>query len=292
MRNNDDMDLRPHMSRLDSGSGQQGECSGDFLIATCVEGDAVLCGESARHRCARGDVALIPGNEVYRFLPEGESAWIAVWRLSAGTLNRLKGRECDAAHRLIELTAHSRVLRWKGEGQERLDWLIREYLLDGSAEAPYADCCRMAAMELLLIELCRMLGGGADGEREDRGETERSQLIKNVIAYINEHYQEDIGLNSLARQFWVSPSYLSRQFKSKVGINITRFITQRRLQAAQRLLITSDLDISEISSRLGFKSGNYFYTVFKKSCGISPREYRRRDRISDTLLNHHRETGE
>ena len=42
----------------------------------------------------------------------------------------------------------------------------------------------MAAMELLLIELCRMLGGGAGGGKEKIGETERSQLIKNVITYI------------------------------------------------------------------------------------------------------------
>ena len=87
----------------------------------------------------------------------------------------------------------------------------------------------------------------------------------------------------------MSPSYLSRQFKSKVGINITRFITERRIQAAQRLLITSDLDISEIADQLGFKSANYFYTVFKKIHGMSPREYRKKDRISDKLLNHHRE---
>ena len=191
------------------------------------------------------------------------------------------------AQQLAELTAHGRVLRPEGGGQGRLDWLVGS-LLEGPAD-PFTGCYQMAAMELLLIELCRMLGGGAEGGKEKSGETERSQLIKNVITYINEHYQEDIRLSSLARQVWVSPSYLSRQFKSKVGVNIIQFITQRRLQAAQRLLITSDLNIGEISSRLGFKSGNYFYTVFKKSYGISPREYRRRDRISDNLLDHHGE---
>lgn len=290
MLNNEDVNLCPDMRLVDGGL-QQEECSGEFLIAVCVEGAALLCMEGVRHRCGRGDVALIPRGAVYRILPEGGSAWVAVWRLFPEVLSRLRDRGCGAARQLAELTARGRVLRPEGEGQGRLEWLVGN-LLEGSSEDPFTGCYQMAVMELLLIELCRMLGGGAGDGQEERGETERSRLIKNVIAYINEHYQEDIRLNSLARQFWVSPSYLSRQFKSKVGVNITRFITQRRLQAAQRLLITSDLDIGEISSRLGFKSGNYFYTVFKKSCGISPREYRRRDRISDNLLDHHGEMEE
>lgn len=286
MLNNNDVNLCPDM-RLVNSELQKEERSGEFLIAVCMEGAALLCMEGVRHRCGRSDVALIPRGAAYRILPEGENAWVAVWRLFPEVLECLRDRGCGVAQQLAELTAHGRVLRPEGGGQGRLDWLVGS-LLEGPAD-PFTGCYQMAAMELLLIELCRMLGGGAEGGKEKSGETERSQLIKNVITYINEHYQEDIRLSSLARQFWVSPSYLSRQFKSKVGVNIIQFITQRRLQAAQRLLITSDLNIGEISSRLGFKSGNYFYTVFKKSYGISPREYRRRDRISDNLLDHHGE---
>ena len=284
MLNNNDVNLCPDM-RLVNSELQKEERSGEFLIAVCMEGAALLCMEGVRHRCGRSDVALIPRGAAYRILPEGENAWVAVWRLFPEVLECLRDRGCGVAQQLAELTAHGRVLRPEGGGQGRLDWLVGS-LLEGPAD-PFTGCYQMAAMELLLIELCRMLGGGAGGGKEKIGETERSQLIKNVITYINEHYQEDIRLSSLARQFWVSPSYLSRQFKSKVGGNIIQFMSQRRLQAAQRLLITSDLNIGEISSRLGFKSGNYFYTVFKKSYGISPREYRRRDRISDNLLDHH-----
>lgn len=216
MLNNNDVNLCPDM-RLVNSELQKEERSGEFLIAVCMEGAALLCMEGVRHRCGRSDVALIPRGAAYRILPEGENAWVAVWRLFPEVLECLRDRGCGVAQQLAELTAHGRVLRPEGGGQGRLDWLVGS-LLEGPAD-PFTGCYQMAAMELLLIELCRMLGGGAGGGKEKIGETERSQLIKNVITYINEHYQEDIRLSSLARQFWVSPSYLSRQFKSKVGVN-------------------------------------------------------------------------
>lgn len=260
------------------------------MILSCIEGSCWIELESSTYLCERGDVALIPKNEIYQLRPAEDSAWTVGWSLSPAHLAYFQRRGCPAASQIMELSQYGMALHLNGEERERLNQLISQCFLSGGTEDMYAGYYRVNALELLLIELCRILESREDPrENVNRSETERSRLIKNVIAYINEHYQEEIRLDSIARQFWVSPSYLSRQFKSKVGINITRFITERRIQAAQRLLITSDLDISEIADQLGFKSANYFYTVFKKIHGMSPREYRKKDRISDKLLNHHRE---
>lgn len=284
------IDIRPNIRCLNAASVQNGECSEEFLILSCIEGSCWIEMESGSYLCERGDIALIPKNEIYQLRPAEEAAWTAGWSLSLAHMTHIQRRGCPAADQIIELSECGAVLRLNAEERERMSLLINGCLLSGSAEDMYANYYRINALELLLIELCRVLENRGDiRETRNRSETERSRLIKNVIAYINEHYQEEIRLDSIARQFWVSPSYLSRQFKSKVGINITRFITERRIQAAQRLLITSDLDISEIADQLGFKSANYFYTVFKKIHGISPREYRKRDRISDKLLNHRSE---
>lgn len=65
MLNNEDVNLCPDMRLVDGGL-QQEECSGEFLIAVCVEGAALLCMGGVRHRCGRGDVALIPRGAAYQ----------------------------------------------------------------------------------------------------------------------------------------------------------------------------------------------------------------------------------
>lgn len=287
MTNGYDSDIRPTICRLDAGAAQIGSSGEALLLFFGLEGRCQVGVDTALYPCGQGDVVLLPPKAAYRLETGEEPGSAAVWSLAPEQLVRSQHRGCQAAEQILELTGQGMALPLSDGEQERMG-----LLLNGGAEDRYGSYYRMNAMELVLIELCRVIEGREDvQERMSRSETERSKLIKNVIAYVNGHYREEIRLDSIARQFWVSPSYLSRQFKSKVGVSITQFITERRLQAAQRLLMTSDLDITEIADQLGFKSANYFYTVFKKNQGISPREFRKTSRISDKLLDHHREMG-
>jgi len=283
-------DIHPHVRHLSGGSIRTSECSADFLILSFIQGGCQVVMDGTAYKCASGDVALLQKNEVYQVRPEEDHAQVALIELSAQHVAWLKSRGCQAAGRMVELVSRSIVLHLSDEERERISPLLNVYLLGYSGEDAYAGCYRTSALELAMIELCRLVESRESlQERVEYSETECSRLIKSVIAYINEHYQEEIHLDTIARKFWVSPSYLSRQFKSKVGVNITRFITERRIQVAQRLLITSDLNITEIALQLGFKNANYFNAVFKKVQGISPREYRKHKRINGDLLGGHAE---
>jgi len=138
----------------------------------------------------------------------------------------------------------------------------------------------LSVIELLIIELQRIIGEMQDEfSFGSNGEAGQSQLIKGVIGYINDNYMVDIHLDTIAKKFWVSPSYLSRKFKEKLGLNISHFIMERRVYIAQKLLLTSELRIAEISQRIGYNDAAYFNTVFKKITGISPGEYRKQKKI-------------
>lgn len=108
-----------------------------------------------------------------------------------------------------------------------------------------------------------------------RNNYEDSAIVKKAIQYINLNYQEDINLEKIARVLWVNPSYLSRQFKSKVGVSITDFTTSKRVFAAKNLLISTDLQISDVALSVGYGSIPYFNSVFKKSTGFSPTQFRK-----------------
>src|SRR5699024_8451656 len=94
----------------------------------------------------------------------------------------------------------------------------------------------------------------------------------------NQNFQEDINLSRIAQEFWLNPSYLSRQFKYHVGINITEFITRQRLNFAKILLTITDKSISEIALEAGYNNISYFNTVFKNQVGITPGQYRKEQR--------------
>jgi len=106
----------------------------------------------------------------------------------------------------------------------------------------------------------------------DRLEADKIQQIKQYIA---EHSHEDISLDALANKVGLSPIYISKMFKEKLGVNYIDFLTECRIEKAKKLLADSEKSLKEITFEIGYHEPNYFSKVFKKMCGISPTEYRR-----------------
>ena len=104
-------------------------------------------------------------------------------------------------------------------------------------------------------------------------------LLKPVTEYINAHYAEDIPLEHLAAMVGTSVSNFRRQFAHTLGISPGRYLTIIRLNAARRLLETTDMLFSEIATETGFFDQSHFTKMFKHERGITPGEYRRRHRI-------------
>jgi AraC-like DNA-binding protein len=93
-------------------------------------------------------------------------------------------------------------------------------------------------------------------------------------SYIHTHYDENISLDALSEQFFISSSYLSREFKHVTGFNLSNYIQLTRIKNAQYQLISSNKKISQIAEECGFSSFSQFNRIFNKISGASPREYR------------------
>lgn len=99
--------------------------------------------------------------------------------------------------------------------------------------------------------------------------------IYQIKQYIHEHSDKDISLDILAQKVNLSPIYISKMFKEKLGINYIDFLTECRIEKAKTLLNDPERSLKEITFEVGYHEPNYFSKVFKKICGMSPREYRR-----------------
>jgi len=99
--------------------------------------------------------------------------------------------------------------------------------------------------------------------------------IHQVQQYIREHSDEDISLDALAYRVNLSPIYISKMFKEKLGVNYIDYLTECRIEKAKKLLNDPEKSLKEITFEVGYHEPNYFSKVFKKMCGVSPKEYRK-----------------
>jgi AraC-like DNA-binding protein len=92
--------------------------------------------------------------------------------------------------------------------------------------------------------------------------------------YIQEHYAEKLSLEQVSRVAGFNPAYFARLFHQINRRTYVDYVTQIRLQQAQRFMNETLLTISEISYRVGFNDFYYFSRLFKKCYGLSPRQFR------------------
>lgn len=98
-----------------------------------------------------------------------------------------------------------------------------------------------------------------------------AQRIKEIIG---KRYQENIQISDIAKDVYLTPTYISRLFKQKTGKTIGEYLTAVRVKRAKELLENSTMKLYEISYAVGYTSSSYFARIFKQSTGFSPMEYR------------------
>ncbi len=98
--------------------------------------------------------------------------------------------------------------------------------------------------------------------------------IQRCIDYMNQHYDEPISLDTMSEISFLTTSAFSKKFKAETGTNYCEYLTALRISKASKLLVSSDLSVTEIAEKCGFQSSSYFTLMFKKYNNITPKKYR------------------
>lgn len=101
-----------------------------------------------------------------------------------------------------------------------------------------------------------------------------SKPIIRCMDYVYNHMNSRITIKELAEYTELSPSYLSRLFKKELGISISDYISEKKIEKAENLLKYSDFTFIEIANYLAFSSQSHFIQTFKKAVGLTPKKYR------------------
>ncbi len=104
-----------------------------------------------------------------------------------------------------------------------------------------------------------------------------SSLVRDAIAYIDSNYHKPISLQEVAKKVGVSPEHLSRRFKARLEIGFKDYVTKKRIEKAEELLLRfPELPINEVSQKAGYTSPQNFINNFKGEKKITPLKFRQK----------------
>lgn len=126
----------------------------------------------------------------------------------------------------------------------------------------------------LAIRLLRRYGRVRRPAGRSRGGLAPAQLGR-VIAYIEAHLADEIGLLELSSVVELSPHHFGEAFKASTGAPPHRYVLARRIERAQQLLREDDRPLGEIAYSVGFSSQAHFTTQFRRATGMTPGRFRR-----------------
>ena len=135
---------------------------------------------------------------------------------------------------------------------------------------------RIYSLMLDMLVTLRRSGSAVRGQLGASGSKQKEYLEKfmSVCSYIDEHCTEDLTLESVADRAGFSKFHFSRLFKQFTNISFYKYLNQKRIETAEKLLVSPDLSITEVSLSSGFSSMSSFIRMFKQIKGCTPTEYR------------------
>ena len=137
-----------------------------------------------------------------------------------------------------------------------------------------SDCLARSGLTMVLIPmLCKAYGDS--GNKKSIELRHSDEYFMNAISKIHERYPEKLTVADLAKTANLSRSAFVRKFTELTGIPPSEYLTKRRVEAAEYMLINTALSISEIAFEAGFYDASHLNRIFKLHRGISPNAYRR-----------------
>ncbi|WPR75340.1 AraC family transcriptional regulator [Algoriphagus sp. NG3] len=142
-------------------------------------------------------------------------------------------------------------------------------------QSPYYEIVRDSLMRSILIILARKLR-----QSDNAGQASSySDSVESILLYVkkNIYSPSRLRIEVLAEEFNVAPNYISIFFKKQIGESIKQYLTNYKFGLIQARLTYSKLTLSKIADEFSFTDESHFCRQFKKYCGVTPSEFRKRN---------------
>lgn len=243
-----------------------------FEIYYLVSGDVNYVIEGRYCRVMPGDLLLISPRELHQVSIKPDMApyeRYVLW-ISADAVHRLSSPATDLELGLNPLRKdYNNLIRLTPEQRITVRNLMEALYQESGGSAYGSELMQEHLTAQLLVQINRLAQLHAS---DAQGFVASSQIVSDVVEYVNLHYSERLTLDLLADQFFISKYHLSHEFQRHMGTSVYRYIQKKRLQIARYLLSQGEAP-SNVSSLCGFTDYAGFYRAFTAEYGTAPREF-------------------
>ena len=227
-----------------------------------LEGDVSIWIEGEQYPLKYGDMVLIPPGIKHMAMVHGNEIPYRrfVFWISVEYCNQLMEVSSSYGY----LIFHNDLITFNTI-QYRIFQLIEEIKSERFGKEAKVSLC----VNDLVLQLNRIVYE----QQNPKSEKEEQNLYQNIIYYIDDHLDEELSLEQLAGQFFVSKYHIAHIFKEQMGLSVHQYILKKRMQASKAAIL-GETSITDVYTMFGFKDYSSFYRAFKKEFGVSPKEYK------------------
>lgn len=224
----------------------------------------------------RGNVFLIPGNTIHRAFPDSsDPVTSSAVFFAPGLLPYDGADESYGGLRCFELSRKRKKYKLEVDVElqaytEQVLEQIRRELAEKAHGYRHAVSLHVQQW-LLRVNRHVLSTHGSAPDEPGIG----PQWMRDVLRHIASRPDADLGLATLAKQASVTGAHFSRVFKQLTGLNLTEYVSAKRISLAKEMLLETDDSVGLIAERCGFDSLPHFHRTFKRLTGQTPGEYKK-----------------
>jgi AraC-like DNA-binding protein len=232
------------------------------------EGEATILCNGSTYSLKAGDILIINGNEIHYAINSSEHL---VFHIIKPEFSFLASRQEDLCQTRYILPLQQGLIRFQNKisNDTALSAIIQKLLAEYTTQNVGFELIIKAYLYHILVYLLRYYQKESLPQAGDRQQKTMHQL-RSALAYMDEHYTENIHLHQLAGLANMSSQHFCRLFKRLTGKSPIDYINSLRINKAVTLLTEDRLNISQVAQAVGFDDSNYFSRLFKKYKKVSP----------------------
>ena len=230
-----------------------------FLFAVVVKGKGRLDFDGDAFEAARGECFFIDCRLPHSYRSSADEPWELFWVYFNGATSRqYYDHFLSQSKKVFRISFFDRAVS-----------AITNIININESNRPDGEILSSKyIMDLLTLSLM----ASEDGEEYDSALKNKLMAVHN---YIDDHFSEELSLEKLSAQFYISKFYLTREYKRIYGMTIFQHIITARINYGKKLLRFSDKSIDDIAHLCGFNDQSYFARQFKKSENTTCFAYRK-----------------
>lgn len=242
-----------------------------YKILFVFSGDCYVNLKNKSQRCSSDNIILISPNNIID-IEQNSKQPLVIYELAITVelLDKLSDEEVDLVRSFNTVPFKCAIIDASTETTMLIKNILKKltYIKEDSIE--FAN--NLYTKSMLSIVLVLILRSCIYAEPKQKIKRSKQVLIDDIFSYINNHITEEISLDSLEKEFYISKFHISREFKKATGLTVHRYIVKAKLDLFKKL-IEEGKAIIDIAQICGLGSYNNLFRVFKKEFGITPKEY-------------------